>query len=127
MDLYESRDSIEYRRALEKFYGNQLTLTGTQSIIKEWDEDDHPRGKDGKFVSSGGGSDSTTDSRGKAYSRPTLKLPKKEYGKVMSEINTLYYSRCEGKGRGQIYINNSVYSFEILGYNEYNIYDKGEI
>ncbi|MCD7810433.1 MAG: hypothetical protein LUG91_01070 [Ruminococcus sp.] len=63
MDLYESRDSIEYRRALEKFYGNQLTLTGIQSIIKEWDEDDHPRGEDGKFVSSGGGISATGENK----------------------------------------------------------------
>ncbi|MCC8135610.1 MAG: hypothetical protein LIO40_02910 [Ruminococcus sp.] len=58
MDLYESRDSIEYSRALKKFYGNQLTLTSIQSIIKEWDEDDHPRDERGRFTDSTGSSPS---------------------------------------------------------------------
>lgn len=73
----------------------------------------------------GGGGAPSTDSNGNPYNYPTLRLPPKEYGKVMHEINALYYGRFIGREIGYITIVKSTYKFEIHGYNEYNIFEKG--
>ncbi|MCM1023829.1 MAG: phage portal protein [Prevotella sp.] len=89
--------------------------------------------KTGKFTSGGGSSSKgltkgrgsvKLDSKGNPYSYPELRLPKKEYGKVMHEIDTLYHSRYEGKKRGWVTISKDTYYFEIHEFNEYNIYKK---
>lgn len=64
------------------------------------------------------------DSKGNPYEYPTLRLPKKEYSKVMHEINTLYYDRFEGKEKSWITISKTTYRFEIHDFDEYNIYYK---
>ncbi len=64
------------------------------------------------------------DSKGVPYSYPELRLPKKEYGKVIHEINTAYYSKYSGKEKGILFLNKSTYLFEIHDFDEYNIYFK---
>jgi len=51
-------------------------------------------------------------------------LPKKEYGKVIHEINTAYYTKYIGKEKGILFLNKSTYLFEIHDFDEYNIYFK---
>ena len=64
----------------------------------------------------------------KAFSKKTKSLPPKEYAKVVSAIDDVYHARYEGKERGiiQIALDSGyyTYSFEIGGYNNYNIYSK---
>ena len=60
------------------------------------------------------------------YTMKTLQLPPKEYGKVLQSINNVFHARYNGKRKGTIAIDNSIYSFEIKEYNEYNIYSKDE-
>lgn len=64
------------------------------------------------------------DFNGKPYTYPELELPKKEYGKVVREIDDLYYSKYDGKEKSIHCSGKNVYRFEIRGYNDYNIYQK---
>jgi len=107
----------------------------------DWSESDHPRGERGRFRSNGGNSSSSksegiinskppTDSYGKPYKRPQYRLPKEEYAKVMSEINTKFDDMYSGKTQGWHITNPDkdspahVYIFEIHEFGEYNIFDK---
>lgn len=86
-----------------------------------------PRGSDGKWRSSGGGSSTVArDSKGKPYKRPTVQLPKEEYGTIMRQIDDAYHVRYAGKSIGYIQSREykAWYAFEIHGYNEYNIFKK---
>lgn len=64
------------------------------------------------------------DSKGVPYKYPELRLPKKEYGKVIRAIDDLYASKYEGKSKGWLTLSKGTYKFEIHGFNEYNIYEK---
>lgn len=64
------------------------------------------------------------DSKGIPYEYPELRLPKKEYGKVIRAIDDLYASKYEGKSKGWLTLSKETYKFEIHGFNEYNIYEK---
>ncbi len=64
------------------------------------------------------------DSKGIPYRYPELRLPKKEYGKVIHEINTMYHAKYSGKEKGILILNKSTYLFEIHDFDEYNIYFK---
>lgn len=64
------------------------------------------------------------DSKGVSYEHPELRLPKKEYGKVIRAIDDLYASKYEGKSSGWLTLSKETYHFEIHGFNEYNIYEK---
>lgn len=64
------------------------------------------------------------DSKGVPYNYPELRLPKKEYGKVIRAIDDLYASKYEGKSKGWLTLSKETYKFEIHGFNEYNIYEK---
>lgn len=92
--------------------------------------------KNGKFTSGGessskgltGGEKSVTlDSKGNPYKYSQLTLPKKEYGKVMHEINTLYDTNYKGRTSAQHRSDNNIYYFEIHEFDEYNIYFKDKI
>lgn len=92
--------------------------------------------KNGKFTSGGessskgltGGEKSVTlDSKGNPYKYPQLTLPKKEYGKVMHEINTLYDTKYKGLEKSRHMSGNYIYRFEIHDFNEYNIFFKEKI
>ena len=79
-------------------------------------------------VDNSGDSDIIDDDSGKAFNHTTLKPPKKEYGKVIHEINTMYDTKFKGKTYGTLYtaVGNSYheYLFEIRGFDDYNIYYK---
>lgn len=66
-----------------------------------------------------------------SFSRPTLTLPKSEYGKVVHSINEVYESRYKGKTESRILLADNdgyhYYLFEIKEYGTYNIYEKGDI
>ena len=64
------------------------------------------------------------DFNGKPYTYPELKLPKKEYGAVIRQIDDNYSSKYEGKSIGYHSTSKYCYKFEIRGYNDYNIYLK---
>lgn len=72
----------------------------------------------------GESSESSSESKNRTYQRESIKLPKKEYGRVMHSINNLYESKYKGQQRGIIFIGKSKYRFEINDFNEYNIYSK---
>ncbi len=99
---------------------------GNGTIKKEWEEDLHPRDENGRFSGGCGSNEHNSAGNSKPYEKPTLKLSKKEYGKVMHSINNVYYSRFKGKEKGYIAIGKNTYRFEIRDFNEYNIYSKGE-
>ena len=93
--------------------------------------------KNGKFTSSSVGISSKDltavgknvklDSKGNPYSYPQLTLPKKEYGKVMHEINTLYDTKYKGLEKSVHKSGNYAYRFEIHDFDEYNIFHKYKI
>ncbi len=84
----------------------------------------------GRFCSGGGsgltnsGKSVRLDSKGVPFKYPTVNLAKKEYSKVMHEINTLYNRKYKGKSDGWIIFPKTAYHFEIHGFDEYNIYEK---
>lgn len=120
---------VAVMKEVRKLLKNGLQNDSQCGIIKaEWNEDDHPRDENGRFTSGGGSDSQSSDTSGKSYSRPTLKLPKKEYAKVVSEINTNYYTKYAGKSRGLLKLATNkgyyCYKFEIFGFDDYNIFDK---
>lgn len=67
------------------------------------------------------------DANGKPFSMPSFWIEPKEYGKIIREINQVYYAQYADKRKalhasfgldGQPYI----YWFENHGYNNYNIF-----
>lgn len=119
---------VAVMKEVRKLLKNGLQNTAECGIIKaEWNEEDHPRDENGRFASSGSDSQASDNSE-KSYSRPTLKLPKKEYAKVVSEINTNYHTKYESKSIGFLRVSTNkgyyCYHFEILGFDNYNIFNK---
>ena len=69
------------------------------------------------------------DSNGIPFEFPTLILDKAEFGKIVSEINSLYYSVYKTDAFGAHYSvdmdnNYCFYLFENHGFNDYNIYER---
>ena len=69
------------------------------------------------------------DMNGRRFDHPTLHLPKKEYAKVVSEINDIYYSRYEGRiivahESFDAEHRSCLYMVEIRGFGDYNIFHK---
>ena len=100
---------------------------GDDDAILEARGRDYKRDDKGRFAYDGGRKkEPAKDSKKKPYSKPAIKLSKKEYGKVMHEINTVYHERYEGHRQGILYtvMDNMYvsYSFEIRGYNDYTIF-----
>ena len=88
-------------------------------------------GKSGKKVDKSsdngveyGTGDIKTDFNGNPYTYPELFLPKKEYGTVIRQIDDKYYTNYDGKTIGYHSNSKHTYTFEIRGYNDYNIFAK---
>lgn len=62
-----------------------------------------------------------------AQKRKNVKLPKKEYGKVMREIDDLYYSKYKDKKTFLHYSGNYKYEVKNFSYNNYIIQSKDKI
>ena len=56
-----------------------------------------------------------------------LKLQKKEYGKVIREIDDIYYSKYEGKSYVQHRSGNYEYGLFVHGFNQYTIISKRKL
>lgn len=97
--------------------------------LENWDESKHPRDEHRRFSASGDSSEEDASGSERTSARyPTVKLSKKEYAKVISEINTNYDSKYEGKSKGYLNLATNrgyyCYRFEIFGFDDYNIYEK---
>lgn len=117
----------EVKALLEKSF----TKGSEHGIIAlgDWDESKHPRDENGRFTASGDSNADDSSGSDRASARyPTVKLSKKEYAKVVSEINTNYYSNYVGKNDGYLKLATDhgyfCYRFEIFGFDNYNIYEK---
>ena len=72
------------------------------------------------------------DTKGKPFKYPTVVLNRKEYAKIVGEINSIYYDTYKEQKFAFHYsigIDNNyyVYSFENHGFNDYNIVDRFSI
>ena len=99
----------------------RLRLAEEYFRVDNWDESRHPRDDGGKFTSGG--------SRGKINKRErkALKLPKKEYSKVMHELNTNLTKEQRKQGSLTKCIGNYKYTVINKGFNEYTIINKEKI
>lgn len=62
-----------------------------------------------------------------AQKRTTISLPKKEYGKIVREIDDLYYAKYKDKSTFLHYSGNHVYKVRNGGYNSYEILSKEKL
>ena len=71
------------------------------------------------------------DTNGKPFKYPTCFLNKNEYAKIVSEINSIYYSTYADKKFAAHYStlddDYCFYLFENHGFNDYSIYEKNNI
>ncbi len=82
-----------------------------------------PRGQPnnrGQFKKNGGGSSTSSEPR-------PITLGKKEYGRVMSAINTVFYARFAGEDEGSIANGNYIYYFLIRDFADYVFWQKIKI
>lgn len=84
----------------------------------EWEESKHPRGKDGKF---GKGGSSVKGNKN------VESISKEEYGKIMHELNNNLTKEEINDGCSVRYIGTRKYYITINEFNDYEIYDLGEI
>lgn len=117
-----------------KIGNKMLQNEGESGIIKEVKEkryNDNHDPRNGRFTSAPGGVGTSSIGGKASFSRPTLTLPKQEYGKVVHSINEVYETRYKGKTESRILLADNdgyhYYLFEIKEYGTYNIYEKGEI
>lgn len=117
----------EVRALLQKGF----TKDSEHGIIAlgDWDESKHPRDENGRFTASGdSGEEDASGSERTSARYPTVKLSKREYAKVISEINTNYDSKYKGESKGHLNLATKqgyyCYRFEIFGFDDYNIYEK---
>lgn len=106
---------------VQKTFCIALVKDGTNMIRKY--SPNQPRDENGRWTKTSSSSDT-------GFVKPTLKLSKKEYAKVCSEIST-NYSMYEGKEIAQHITFDEkgccYYLFENHGFGEYNIFEKGEL
>jgi hypothetical protein len=62
-----------------------------------------------------------------AAKRPAVRLPKKEYGKITHEINTVYHEKYSKGGVFTHYSGDDKYQIKVNGYNDYVILGKKRI
>ena len=117
-----------------KIGNKMLQNEGESGIIEEVKEkryNDNHDPRNGRFTSAPGGVGTSSTGGNSSFSRPTLTLPKQEYGKVVHSINDVYETRYKGKTESRILLADNdgyhYYLFEIKEYGTYNIYEKGEI
>ena len=89
-------------------------------------EDKHPRDKKGRFAEKGLVSSDKT-SKIKSRRRKEVRLPPKEYAKVMHELNTNLTKAERRQKLVSRNIGNYVYTVENNGFNEYRVIKKKKI
>ncbi len=93
------------------------------------DNPDQPRGQPdnaGQFVKAGGASKPKPIIKSAPAPKP-IKLGKQEYGRVVSAINTLFYTKFAGDNEGYIANRNYIYHFTIYDFDDYVFLDKTKI
>lgn len=138
--------------ALQKLDGSNLTQDELRAVMEHRKKTNWIKGAHGHFagsypeggggyggsgggsVSSSGGSVSSNggltnsiknvkmDLNGKPFKYPSVRLPKKEYAKVMSAISENWHVKYEGKKLCILRFVNKTYFFENRGFGDYNIY-----
>lgn len=96
----------------------------------EWEESKHPRKENGQFGeggSSGKVEKSQRSDKIRKRTRKEVQLPKDEYARVMSEINTNLTKEQRKKKSITKAIGNHIYKIENKGFNNYRIVSKKEI
>lgn len=143
-ELLENRDKmfkpfLDSLEVLENYRKKMIDTVSTSAIMKLPDSqaDGGPGsgnfGHEGVKGQQGGSAPQGSTSRNKPHvksgKKPTLKLPSKEYGKVMHEIDTYFHRRFEDR-KGKtclIEVGKFAYVFDNKGYNTYNIHRKIKI
>lgn len=96
----------------------------------EWEESKHPRKENGQFGvggSSGKVEKSQRSDTIRKRTRKEVQLPKDEYARVMSELNTNLTKEQRKKKSITKAIGNHIYKIENKGFNSYRIVSKKEI
>ncbi len=95
----------------------------------EWEESKHPRKENGQFGEGGSGKveKSQRSDKIRKRTRKEVLLPKDEYARIMSELNTNLSKEVRKKKHITRFIGNSVYRIENNGFNNYKITGKYEI
>lgn len=93
----------------------------SQKVDNAWDENKHPRDKDGKF---GNGSGQKSIASSSKYNIVETELPKEEYGKVIHELNNNLSKEERNKKRITRQIGDYTYIVINNGFNEYIIVSK---
>ena len=96
----------------------------------EWEESKHPRKENGQFGeggSSGKVEKSQRSDKIRKRTRKEVQLPKDEYARVMSELNTNLTKEQRKKKSITKAIGNHIYKIENKGFNSYRIVSKKEI
>ncbi len=96
----------------------------------EWEESKHPRKENGQFGeggSSGKVEKSQRSDKIRKRTRKEVQLPKDEYARVMSELNTNLTKEQRKKKSITKAIGNHIYKIENKGFNNYRIVSKKEI
>ncbi len=123
--------AVLYDINTHKYYTPNTDTTGTTQETEDEQEDQeienrYNKNHDSKTGRFGSGSNSEN-----GFAMPTLRLPKQEYAKVMSEINNIYHAKYKGKPICRHYTADETgyweYVFENHGFNNYNIFKKEEI
>lgn len=96
-----------------------ISIDSRAAVADEWREDAHPRDGEGKFASTGGNS-------GKSE-KPVASLSKEGYGQIMHELNTNLTKEEIKEGYAVRHIGSRKYYIGINEFNDYEIYDLGEI
>ncbi|WP_303229446.1 DUF1073 domain-containing protein [uncultured Dialister sp.] len=111
----------------EEGEGQQMTRHGTGDSGK-WLEDDHPRDEGGRFTS--GGRSGRQSLRKIENFRKEIKIPKSEYARVMSALNTDTAKWQRREGRFTKAIGDYIYYVKVdrsEGYEHFKIYGKIKI
>lgn len=95
----------------------------------EWEESKHPRKENGQFGEGGSGKveKSQRSDKIRKRTRKEVQLPKDEYARVMSELNTNLTKEQRKKKSITKAIGNHIYKIENKGFNNYRIVSKKEI
>ncbi len=107
---------------VDKFFFDKNEKADDLKFAKdEWDENKHPRNKDGKF---GNGSGQKSIASSSKYNIVETELPKEEYGKVIHELNNNLSKEERNKKRITRQIGDYTYIVINNGFNEYIIVSK---
>ena len=131
---------LEYEKTAPKIQFSHIANPQKSAIIKLQEQnqvDGGPGsgnfGHEGVKGQQGGSAPQGNTSRNKPHvksgKKPTIKLPSKEYGKVMHEIDTYFHGRFDDR-KGKtclIEVGKFAYVFDNKGYNNYNIHRKIKI